>query len=282
LPVETHFKESFLPFPAYDEEQALCGALDPMVPATGSFFIWRPMLNSCPGFRSPAIRPWLRLGATILLAATLLHAAGKGEAAPAIQLKDQAGHAFSLAAFKGQVVVVDFWASWCGPCRKSLPELDGLQNRYAAQGVKVVGISLDSDAGSMASFLDKVPVRFTILHDPTGQVGEAYAVVAMPTTFLIDREGRIAARFEGGAHMQEEAAAVAALLAGGGVPKEVRVASGLQATGGLKAWRRGHLADPIMNLDGDSLTALLREHVHASKEGAAGNGGAAGGGCGCN
>jgi hypothetical protein len=60
------------------------------------------------------------------------------------------------------------------------------------------------------------------------------------------------------------------------------VAPGLEAKGGLKAWQRGHLADPIMNLDGDRLTGLLREHIHASKEGAAGTGGAAGGGCGCN
>jgi hypothetical protein len=104
----------------------------------------------------------------------------------------------------------------------------------------------------------------------------------MPTTFLIDREGRIAARYEGGTHAKEEAEAVAALLAGSAPAREVRVASGLQATGSLKAWRRGHLADPIMNPDGDKLSALLREHIHASKEGAAGNGGAAGGGCGCN
>jgi peroxiredoxin len=240
------------------------------------------MRGPIPTFQSPGIRRWLPFAATILMAATILTAAGKGDPAPAIQLKDQAGRAFSLAAFKGQVVLVDFWASWCGPCRKSLPELDGLQDRFATQGVKVVGVSLDADAGSMVAFLEKVPVRFTILHDPAGQTGEAFSVVAMPTTFLIDRDGRIAARFEGGAHTQEEAAAVAALLAGGGAPKEVRVASGLQATGGLKAWRRGHLADPIMSLDGDRLSATLREHIHASKEGAAGNGGAAGGGCGCN
>ena len=240
------------------------------------------MHRSSLNLRSLITRMGWRLGAVILLAVATLGAAGKGDPAPAIQLKDQAGQPFSLAAFKGHVVVVDFWASWCGPCRKSLPELDDLQTRFAPQGVKVVGISLDADAASVTAFLEKVPVRFTILHDPAGQTGEAFSVVAMPTTFLIDREGRIAGRFEGGAHTPEEAAAVAVLVAGQGALKDVRVASGLQATGGLKAWRRGHLADPIMNLDGDRLTATLREHIHASKEGAAGNGGAAGGGCGCN
>jgi cytochrome c biogenesis protein CcmG, thiol:disulfide interchange protein DsbE len=241
------------------------------------------MRDPSPTLRSSATRSLRRLGAAfLLLAATALSAAGRGDAAPAIQLMDSAGKPFSLEALKGQVVVLDFWASWCGPCRKSLPELDDLQTRFASQGVKVVGVSLDSDIGSVTGFLEKVPVRFTILHDPAGRTGEAYSVVAMPTTFLIDQEGRIAGRFEGGAHVQEEAAAVAALLGGTGITKEVRVASGLQATGSLKAWQRGHLADPIMNLDGDRLSAILREHIHASKEGAAGNGGVAGGGCGCN
>jgi peroxiredoxin len=227
-------------------------------------------------------KKWHLVTALALFAAISLSAAGKGDPAPAVQLKDQAGKSFSLANYKGQVVVIDFWASWCGPCRKSLPELDGIQQRFAPQGLKVVGISLDAEAGAMTGFLEKVPVGFTILHDPAGQTGEAYTVVAMPTTFLIDREGRIAARFEGGAHAREEAEAVAALLAGSTPGPEVRVAAGLQATGALKAWRRGHLADPIMSLDGDRLTVMHREHIHASKEAAAGNGGAAGGGCGCN
>lgn len=74
------------------------------------------------------------------------------------------------------------------------------------------------------------------------------------------------------------------LLAGGTLPAgtDVRVAASLEATGSLKAWERGYLADPIMSLDGSPLTRIIREHVHASKEGASGDGGAAGGGCGCN
>ena len=264
----------YRPFPA---------PLNPMVPTTGSFCTRSSMRDPSPSFRFNNLLGRCRIGAALLfLAIAVLSAAGKGDAAPAIRLQDQTGKAFSLEAFRGQVVVVDFWASWCGPCRRSLPGLDALQAKFANQGVKVVGVSLDADATSVTAFLEQVPVQFTILHDPAGKTGEAFSVVAMPTTFLIDREGRIAGRFEGGAHVQEEAAAVAALLAGTATTKEVRVASGLQATGSLKAWQRGHLADPIMSLDGDRLSAMIREHIHASKEGAAGNGGAAGGGCGCN
>ena len=114
----------------------------------------------------------------------------------------------------------------------------------------------------------------------------AFDVVAMPTTLLLDREGRVAARFEGGdkeTHAKLEAAA-ALLLAGDTLPKGtgVRVSSDLEATGTIKAWQRGYLADPIMSLDGDPATRIFKEHIHASKEAAAGDGGAAGGGCGCN
>jgi thiol-disulfide isomerase/thioredoxin len=200
-----------------------------------------------------------------------------------LKTADTKNGAFSLAGQKGKVVLVDFWASWCGPCRKSLPALDKLQAKYKDQGLVVVGVSLDDDVANAANFLDRVPVTFTILSDTVGTTAEAYHVVAMPTSFIVDTEGRIVARFEGGEYTDVEEAIIQGLLKGIVKPQaDVRVAAGLQATGSLKAWRRGHLADPFMDLDGDPLTALLREHIHASKEGSAGNGGAAGGGCGCN
>jgi hypothetical protein len=147
-------------------------------------------------------------------------------------------------------------------------------------------VTLESDDDAVNGFLESVPVAFTIARDTSEKAGEAFGVVAMPTTFLIGRDGRVEARFEGGdasVHDKVEAA-VATLLAGGSLPPGtgVRVAPSVEATGELKAWQRGHLADPIMNLDGDPLTRVMREHIHASKEGASGDGGAAGGGCGCN
>jgi len=193
---------------------------------------------------------------------------------------------FSLESLKGSVVVLDFWAPWCVPCRASFPAMDALQRKYEKQGLRVLGLTLDGNDDAIIAFLEAVPVGFTILRDASGTAGEAFNVVAMPTTFVLDREGRITARFEGGGsvvHAKVEAA-VATLLAGGtlGADAGVRVAHSVQATGDVKAWQRGYLADPIMNLDGDRFTQILREHIHASKEGAAGNGGAAGGGCGCN
>jgi thiol-disulfide isomerase/thioredoxin len=208
------------------------------------------------------------------------------EQAPAVRLRQMNAAPFPLESLKGSVVVLDFWAPWCVPCRTSFPAMDALQQKYAKQGLRVLGLTLDGNDDAIIAFLDAVPVGFTILRDTSGQAGEAFNVVAMPTTFVLDRQGRIAARFEGGGaavHAKVEAA-VATLLAGGtlGGDTGVRVAPSARATGGVKAWQRGYLADPIMNLEGDRLTQVLRDHIHASKEGAAGNGGAAGGGCGCN
>ena len=225
----------------------------------------------------------LRLLLFSILVVAPVEAIGTGDPAPSIENTELlTGRPFKLEALKGSVVLVDFWASWCAPCRKSFPFLEHLQIKYGGQGLKVVGVSLDEDPGNARTFLDNLSVHFTILSDPIGNSAEAYGVVAMPTSFLLDKEGRIVARFEGGEHFKEEEAAIEALISGAKPVSDVRVASSLQATGTLKAWRRGHLADSIMNLDGDPLTRAVREHIHASKEGAAGDGGASGGGCGCN
>jgi thiol-disulfide isomerase/thioredoxin len=223
------------------------------------------------------------IGLMCALPAVPLRAA---ESRPAPPLTTLDGTPLSLDSLKGNVVVLDFWASWCAPCRASFPFLDELQAKYQSQRLRVVGLTLEEDKDAIIEFLDAIPVRFTIARDPSGRAGEAFGVVAMPTTFLLDRDGRVAARFEGGdrrAHERLEAA-VATLLSGGTLAPgaDVRVAESLKATHGVKAWQRTYLADPIMELNGDPLTRLLREHVHSSKEGAAGDGGPTGGGCGCN
>lgn len=251
-----------------------------MAPRLHCTRVIKSLIRSCSMLRPS---PWMF--ATILAAGIASPGLGAG---PAASLKVQTldGRPFSLESLKGQIVVLDFWASWCVPCRTSFPFFNSLQGKYAAKGLQVLGLTMEDDEDAVHAFLDDVPPTFTILRDPSGHAGEAFDVVAMPTTFLLDTEGRVVARFEGSdtrVHARLEAAA-ATLLSGGTLPSgvDVRVAKGVEATGRIKAWERGYLADPSMNLDGDPITRLLREHVHASKEGAAGDGGPAGGGCGCN
>jgi cytochrome c biogenesis protein CcmG/thiol:disulfide interchange protein DsbE len=224
--------------------------------------------------------------AVVLICALVAMPVRGAEPGTVLPITTLEGSPFSLGSLKGNVVVLDFWASWCAPCRASFPFLDALQDKYQSRGLRVVGLTLEEDKDAVIDFLQALPVRFTIARDPSGRAGEAFGVVAMPTTFLLDRDGRVAARFEGGdkrAHEKLETA-VATLVSGGTLAAgtDVRVAGSLKATRGVKAWQRGYLADPIMELDGDPLTRLLREHVHSSKEGAAGDGGPTGGGCGCN
>jgi cytochrome c biogenesis protein CcmG, thiol:disulfide interchange protein DsbE len=226
-----------------------------------------------------------RILAPLLLCAFASAALG-ADPPPDLKIQTLNGSPFSLESLKGQIVVLDFWASWCVPCRTSFPFFDTLQGKYQSRGLRVLGLTLEDDEDAVRAFLDDVPAAFTILRDPSGHAGEAFQVVAMPTTFLLDSQGRIVARFEGGdkrAHAKLEAA-VSSLLSGATLPAgvDVRVPRSLEATGRIKAWQRQYLADPIMNLDGDPITRLLREHIHASKEGAAGDGGPSGGGCGCN
>ncbi len=203
-----------------------------------------------------------------------------------LALEDLDGRRVSLEPYRGRVVVLDFWATWCAPCRGSFRFFDALQRRDGERGVTVLGLTLEEDGETIAGFLDTVEVDFPIVRDPSGAAGARFSVEAMPTTFVFDRSGRLAGRFEGSGedvHARIEEA-VETLLAGGTVSPGagVRVAPGLRETGGVKAWRRTYLADPIMSLEGDVLSRMLHEHIHASKEGAAGDGGPSGGGCGCN
>lgn len=98
---------------------------------------------------------------------------------------------------KGKVVLLDFWASWCAPCRKSFPWMNALQKKYGDKGLVVIGVNLDSDRKLAAEFLQAVPAQFRIEYDPKGNLATGLDVSAMPTSFLLDRSGKIVKQHAG-------------------------------------------------------------------------------------
>lgn len=124
---------------------------------------------------------------------SVLLAAEIGKPVPDFTLTDQNGKSVTLAGFRGQVVLLDFWASWCGPCRKEMPFLVELDRAYRSQGLVVIGVSIDDKVENIDKFLSKLPVQptFPILHDKEKMLPPVYKIEAMPTSFLIDRSGHL-------------------------------------------------------------------------------------------
>ena len=102
-----------------------------------------------------------------------------------------------LDDYQGKVVVVDFWASWCVPCRRSFPWLDEMQSKYGEQGLVVIGVNMDADPAEAEAFLQEFPVHFRFVRDADGTIARHYDVIAMPSSYVIDRNGKIAERHLG-------------------------------------------------------------------------------------
>ena len=114
----------------------------------------------------------------------------RGVAAPQFDLPGKDG-AVQLAKLQGRLVYVDFWASWCGPCRQSFPWMNEMQARYGARGLQVVGVNLDAKSDDARRFLAETPARFTIAFDPTGATPRAYGIKGMPSSVLIGPDGKV-------------------------------------------------------------------------------------------
>jgi cytochrome c biogenesis protein CcmG/thiol:disulfide interchange protein DsbE len=117
--------------------------------------------------------------------------AGAGRlSAPTFSLPGRTG-TVSLDSLRGRVVYVDFWASWCEPCRRSFPWLAAMHERYASRGLTIVAINLDKNRRAADAFLEKIPASFLIAYDPAGKTAESYQVTAMPSSFLIGPTGAL-------------------------------------------------------------------------------------------
>ena len=96
-----------------------------------------------------------------------------------------------LSDLAGQVVYLDFWASWCKPCRQSFPWMNQMQQKYAVQGLQIIAINLDTESSLAKDFLDKVPAQIPIIYDPEGNIASNYQLLGMPSSYLIDKKGKI-------------------------------------------------------------------------------------------
>jgi peroxiredoxin len=109
--------------------------------------------------------------------------------APSFTLQSVDGRTVSLAQFRGDVVMINFWASWCGPCRQEMPLLDSIYKQYKDMGFTLLGVNVEPDPHNADAWLKRTPVSYPILYDPQSQVSQLYRVQAMPTTVIIDRHG---------------------------------------------------------------------------------------------
>jgi peroxiredoxin len=156
--------------------------------------------------KSALLRTVAVLALSIALAALLRAEQAQNAPAPAWKLKDVDGNLVTSAQFKGKVVVLDFWATWCPPCKSEIPGYVGLQKKYAADGLVIVGISTDEDGpkrqATVKDFMAAYRINYTIVMTD-GDVENAFGGIdAIPTTFIIDRDGRI--RFRKVGAMPEE------------------------------------------------------------------------------
>jgi len=138
------------------------------------------------------IRNGLLAVASSVFAATVLAASGlTGQPAPDFALKSSSGQNLRLSEYRGDVVMVNFWATWCGPCRQEMPLLDELYSRYERVGFSLLGVNIDDDSRKAMNMVAELGVNFPVLFDARKEVSKLYQVDAMPVTVIIDREGNV-------------------------------------------------------------------------------------------
>ena len=144
----------------------------------------------------------------------------EGTLAPDFVLPRLDGTVQKLSNYRGKIVVVNLWATWCPPCLEEMPLLEQMARQYGPQGLVVLGIAADEDRTAVERFLERRPLSFEILLDPGGEVGTRYGITGYPETFVVDREGRFQVKFIGplpaseGRPGPEVAARIEALLGG--------------------------------------------------------------------
>jgi peroxiredoxin len=130
-------------------------------------------------------------GVALVMLASEWMAASPSKFAPNLTLQSADGSTVELSTYRGKVVLVDFWASWCPPCKTSFPALDSLYREYEPRGLEVLAVNLDERRRDADAFLSDHSHRLTVLFDPSGASPMAFGVKGMPSSFLIDKAGHI-------------------------------------------------------------------------------------------
>lgn len=128
---------------------------------------------------------------SMLLLALGLSGAVQADVSPDFTLKALDGNNLRLAEQRGDIMLINFWASWCGPCIQEMPALDKLAQKYQMLGVQVWGVNVENDSAAAKAYLSKVQVAFPILFDVDNSVSKDYRVAAMPTTVILDKDGKV-------------------------------------------------------------------------------------------
>ena len=128
---------------------------------------------------------------TVFAAISLASSGLEGQLAPDFALKSSSGENLRLSEYRGDVVMINFWATWCGPCRQEMPLLDELYTRYERVGFSLLGVNIDDNTAKAMDMVSELGVSFPVLFDSRKEVSKLYEVSAMPVTVLIDREGTV-------------------------------------------------------------------------------------------
>jgi peroxiredoxin len=128
---------------------------------------------------------------SVFAASSLASSGMEGQKAPDFALKSSTGENLRLSEYRGDVVMINFWATWCGPCRQEMPLLDELYNRYQRVGFNLLGVNIDDDSRRAMQMAEELGIDFPVLFDAAKEVSRLYEVEAMPVTVLVDREGTV-------------------------------------------------------------------------------------------
>jgi peroxiredoxin len=137
------------------------------------------------------VKSWIRAVALAGAIAMSSLVGASTTVAPPFTLPSRSGDTISLEQLRGQVVMINFWASWCGPCRQEMPLLDQMYKRYSSLGFTLLGVNVEANTEDAERWLAETPVSFPVLFDKDSKVSKLYDVSAMPSTVFIDRKGNL-------------------------------------------------------------------------------------------